>query len=118
MSIKVTFEFESFEDGLAFMMKHTEAPSEVVDDTPAAAAKPPKATKKTTKKATTKKAEAKEESQDYTEDDCRAAIAAVNEAKDLATAKEVMKAYKVKKIPDLKPEQYADFIQACKAYLD
>lgn len=130
MSVKITFEFEDFREATAFLMEHTTAPVRV-DDTPSVEPAPVDALpikepvkKKTTKKKTTKKeatakkSVAKEPNKEvaYSVDDCRIAIGKVNEKADLKAAWVIMKAYNVKNVTELKPERYADFIQACESY--
>jgi hypothetical protein len=55
------------------------------------------------------------ESTTVTVDDVRAAISAVNEKFGLVPARKVLNQFGVKRIPELKPEQYADFVMACAA---
>jgi hypothetical protein len=50
-----------------------------------------------------------------TEDGCRAAIVAVNDKFGLVPARKLLTEFGVKRIPELKPEQYADFVKACNA---
>lgn len=48
-----------------------------------------------------------------TVDDVRAAISRVNEKFGLVPARKVLNRFGVKRIPELKPEQYAAFVEAC-----
>jgi hypothetical protein len=48
-------------------------------------------------------------------DKVRAAISAVNEKFGLVPARKVLTQFGVKRIPELRPAQYADFVKACSA---
>jgi hypothetical protein len=49
------------------------------------------------------------------EEQVRQAITAVNDNFGLVAARKVMRQFNANRIPDLKPEQYADFVKACNA---
>jgi hypothetical protein len=50
-----------------------------------------------------------------TEEQVRAAITAVNDKFGLVAARKVLRQFSANRIPDLKVEQYAEFVKACNA---
>ncbi len=124
MTIKLTFEFDGISDAATFLVKNTDvAPAKLVDDPKDVQDETPEP--KITKKQRGKRAPKKEALQkklddaaELTENDCRTKLQEVVTAKGIKTAKEILKAYKASRIPELKSNQYADFIQACEGVLD
>jgi hypothetical protein len=136
MKAELSFTFESLEELHDFTAKMAvpvpayspRMPSELEGASAVAGfAKAPAEEPRTTKVRKTKTAEMKsvavvdlpateeQEPATATVDAVRAAISAVNEKFGLVPARKVLNQFGVKRIPELKPEQYADFVKACSA---
>lgn len=57
------------------------------------------------------------EGEEITEEQVQAALEEVGEKKDIPTVKKILAEFKLKKVKDLKPEQYAAVLKACKKAL-
>jgi hypothetical protein len=125
MKAELSFTFESFEELHDFTAKMA-VPVPLAMPTPAieaVVAEEPRTTKiRKAKAAPAPAAQAdpatiteETEPTTATVDDVRAAISAVNEKFGLVPARKVLNQFGVKRIPELKPEQYADFVKACSA---
>lgn len=123
MSVKLTFDFDSVETALKFLMKHTEAPTKVEEAAPAKAEEvaPAKAEKpaKGKGKGKSKGKAAKEiDGEELNAEDARAALTKVSDQKGIKSARNILKAYNAERLSELKVAQYPAFIQACEGVLE
>lgn len=113
MTIKLTFEFDTLEKAAEFLRRlggETISPQTVFPEEAMQPAPPPP--KKRTKKAEPAPApEPASTAATATQGDAQAALEKLFSAKGMETCREVMSRHGVQRLKDLKPEQYADFIQ-------
>ena len=128
--IQVTFQFETLQDLSDFTAAMVDPVPRVTHPIAAAALAPAEELRPTKVRKTTKaagpdtggvpaselvEAPAVKDGRPIDEADVRAAITAVNDKFGLVPARKVLTQFGVKRIPELKPEQYADFVKACNA---